>query len=183
MRSIGQVLTNGKINHSLVVMGTLKRDALYALPMGLYLEMMRKARRGDIVWTFLDNNNASNLLSKGHYNTLGSNIDTDTVQGLVSINGQGTKGADNYEFMSHIQPLGIALIENDKNETDRFNLHFGGIDTVINNGNQRINAGDWVCAYAPSLAERFEGGRGDECDKNGLMTLWFKPYPVFKAIS
>jgi hypothetical protein len=55
-------------------------------------------------------------------------------------------------------------------------VHFGGVITTVNNGSKRINAGDIVMAYAPSVAERLEGGRGEEVDKNGLMTLWYMPY-------
>lgn len=176
-RSVGQVLFNGKINGPMAIQGTHNRHPLYPIPNGQYLEMMRKARRGDIVWAYSNEHHVGNLMKSSSQLP---NIETDTIEGLVSINGHGQadKKETNHEFLSRIYPLGIAFMENDKNETDRFNCHVGGIDTICNNGNQRINAGDWVMAYAPSRdeVETYAGGRGEEADKNGVLTLWYVPY-------
>lgn len=172
-RSVGEVVFNAKINGCMVVQGTHNRTPIWPLPNGQALEMMRKTRRGDIVWAYTNEYQTSNLMKSSSTH---SNVETDTIEGLVSINGHGQNKEENHDFMSRIYPIGIASIPNDKNETDRFMCQFGGIVTTINNGSQRINAGDYVRAYAPSLDERLEGGRGEEVDKNGVMTLWYMPY-------
>jgi hypothetical protein len=164
----------------MVVFGNKNPKPYYPIPVGQYQAMMEKGRRCDIVWTKMDANSNYNHrggLSVSSYMGPG-NVDSDAVHAIVSINGQGTegKGYDNHTFMESVQPLGIMLMDNEKNETDRFNLHFGGLETVVNMGNEYIPAGVWVMAYAPSREELNLGGRGEDADKNGVCTLWMKPY-------
>ena len=175
-RGVGLVLVNGKISTGMTVVARNTANPYYKLPSGQHIEMLRRVRRADIVYNVIDNGTTSNLYVN-NFNAM--NSDSDKVYGLSSLNGRGTNSidaGDNHSLMSKINPIGLAGQATEFNGIANFNIHTGGIETVPNNGNQRINPGQWVMAYAPALSELSEGGRGDEADQNGLVTLWFVPY-------
>jgi hypothetical protein len=138
-------------------------------------------RNGDLVWRHTAQHASS---MSAHYNSSYGNT---TVVGMVSLNGQGDGAGilgkrrhldQNELFLSKIDILGIADFANDENEGQLFNIHCGGTQTLTNVCNVNWRAGDWLIAYAPRLEELSEGGRGQDADNNGVITLWLKPYDV-----
>ena len=144
------------------------KSPLYPLPTGQFVDMVGKVRIADIVYRFIDDNEYVNSSYERYSNT--------TTAGLSSINGQGYAGESQQSFLARIQVLGLAFMENDINGSKLFNIHCGGLYTVVNTGNEDICAGDWVIVYAPRMDEIKEGGRGEDADANGVITLWLKPY-------
>ena len=167
----GQVLLNGGIAMGPVIGATTgRKDPLYDPPQGQYIDMVSKVRVADVVYRFVDD---YDRVQTGFERT-----STLTVTGLSSLNGQGYRSDEKNmsAFMRRIQPMGLAFMENDKNGSSVFNIHTGGLYTIVNLSNQYIGAGDWLMAYAPRRAEVKEGGRGEDADRNGVVTLWLIPY-------
>jgi len=171
-RVVGDVLYNCQIDKTLVTNALYNQNPYYPLPIGMSMPDIEIVRKGDIIFTLIDNSQGNYQLSTT-YNNTGDNT---TVPAIAALNGQGIYGEP--DIMSKILPLGLAFEENERNKETRFNGHVGGIHTVLNTGNENINAGDWVMAYAPTMeeVESQSGGRGKIADKNKLITLWFKPY-------
>lgn len=164
----GQVLFNGAIAQGAVIAAMQNKSPLYPLPGGQFQEMVGRVRVADVVYKFIDDND---YLQSSYNRNMNA-----TTSGLSSINGQGYAGESQHSFLSRIQVLGLAFMENDKNGSKLFNIHCGGLYTVVNTGNEDLVAGGWVMVYAPRLDEVKEGGRGEDADANGLITLWLKPY-------
>lgn len=181
---MGVVLFNGGIDKGAVITAANRPNPYYPAPVGQFMDWYGKMRQADVVWRFIDEH-ASSMTS--HYNSSYSNA---TVTGLVCINGQGTKARypdvnsrrgkqlldQNELFLSRIDILGLADMPNKDNDSPLFNIHCGGTQTITNISNVNIRAGDWLIAYAPRLDEIAEGGRREDADNNGVITLWLKPY-------
>lgn len=178
---IGVVLFNGGIDRGAVISASNKVNPYYPPPKGQFHNWYGKMRYADIAWRFIDEHAGS---CASTYNNQYSNA---TVTAMVAINGQGTKAKapssrkarhvnQNEFFLSRINILGLVDAPNDENESPLFNIHCGGIQTITNISNVNIRAGDWLIAYAPRLEEVGEGGRRQDADNNGVMTLWLKPY-------
>lgn len=165
---VGAVLFNGAIAQGALISAMQNKSAKYPLPSGQSLELVGRVRKADVVYRFIDEHEY-NEPSHGRNNNT-------QVSALSSINGQGFVGESEASFLSRIQVLGIADMENDMNGSQLFNIQCGGIYTIMNVSNQDISTGDWLMVYAPRLDEVREGGRGLEADNNGLMTLWLVPY-------
>lgn len=165
----GQVLFNGAVAEGAAISAMQNKTALYPLPKGAFLDWVRRNRQADIIWTYNDNNQYVQSSFERYTNT--------DVVGLSSINGQGDINERPDQFLARIQFLGLAFMNNDVNGTQRFNIHCGGLYTILNVSNRHIVGGDWLRVYAPSPSEMKEGGRGEEADASGgVMTLWFIPY-------
>lgn len=164
----GQVLFNGAIADGAVIAAFQNKSPKYPLPKGAFAEYVGLVRVADIVYCFIDANQYVQASYERYANA--------TTVGLSSINGQGDINETEESFMSRIQVLGLAFMETDVNKSKLFNIHCGGLYTVMNLSNVDIVAGNWLIVYAPTPAEAAEGGRGEEPDMNGVMTLWFKPY-------
>jgi len=165
---VGAVLFNGEINTTSVTNATTNTAPKYPLPGSHYLDYVGKVRQADVVYRFIDQHEFVEGGSERYTNT--------TVSGLSSLNGQGISGESEAAFMRRVQVLGLAFQDNEQNGSTRFNIHCGGIYTVVNNGNKNIPAGCWVRVRAPRLDELREGGRGEDADANGVVTLWLEPY-------
>lgn len=168
LTSIGEVLVNAEMASGSVTSAMQNNNAKYPLPSGQSLQMVGRTRRCAVAYRLIDEGNYMN-------NSFGRG-DSSTVSGITSINGQGYAGESQASFMSRIQPIGIVQQETENNGDRRFNIHIGGLYTVVNNGNRDIVAGDWVMVYAPRLDEIKEGGRGKDHDINGYYELWLVPY-------
>ena len=164
----GQVLFNGAIAEGAVIAAMNNKSPKWPLPKGVFLSSVGTVRVADVVWNYTDANQYVQSNYERYANT--------TTVGLSSINGQGNVNESEATFLSRIQILGLAFMENDVNNSKLFNIHCGGLYTVMNLSNVDIVAGNWLIVYAPSPSEVAEGGRGEDADLNGVMTLWFKPY-------
>lgn len=164
----GQALFNGTIAEGAVITAFNNQSPLWPLPKGATLTKVGTVRIADIVYAFIDGNRYMQSQYERYSNT--------DVVGLSSINGQGRADQTPAQFLARVQPLGLAFMPNDQNGSKRFNIHCGGLYTICNVSNVDIVAGNWLMVYAPDPKEAAEGGRGEEDDANGLITLWLKPY-------
>lgn len=165
---VGEVLVNGAIATGSVIAAMQNKNARYPLPSGQSLEMVGRVRRAAIVYRLVDENDYLENSFERYSNT--------TVAGLTALNGQGHANESQASFMSRIQVIGIAQQETEQNGSKLFNIHIGGVYTMINNSDRDIAAGDWLMAYAPRPDEVKQGGRGKEHDANGYVELWMVPY-------
>lgn len=163
----GQVLINGKMDQSQVSFGSNNSRPKWALPTGSFFDSLGVVETGDIVWKPVCSNVFMNTTERDE------NIH---ARAISCLNGQGLTEETTEEFMQRIDILGLAFMSNDKNNTQYFNIHVGGIYTIRNNGNEDINIGDYVMAYAPRPDEVNKGGKGESSDANGVVKLWVKPY-------
>ena len=168
IKPVGEVLLNGRISQGAVITATSNKNPLYPMPVGQYSDKVAKVRRADIVYRFIDEVEYVETSYTRHNNA--------TVTGIAALNGQGIYGENQQDFMSRIQPLGLAFMDNETTDSDLFNIHTGGIYTIMNVSNVDICAGDTLMAYAPLPHEAASGGRGEDADANGLVTLWLVPY-------
>lgn len=164
----GVMLVNGAIHTGALTAATRNTNPKYTLPSGQSAQMVGLTRRAALVYRPIDENN--------YLGGFGSRGDNTTVMGLTALNGQGHAGESQASFMSRIQVIGIAQQDTENNGSKRFNIHIGGMYTMINNSNRDIVAGDWLMAYAPRADEIKQGGRGKEHDANGYLELWMVPY-------
>ncbi len=165
---VGEVLINGAIATGSVIAAMQNKSAKYPLPSGQSLEMVGRVRRAALVFRLIDENDYLENSFERYSNT--------TAAGITSLNGQGHAGESQANFMSRIQIMGLAFQDTEENGAKLFNIHIGGVYTMINNSNRDIVAGDWLMGYAPRLDEIKEGGRGKEHDLNGYYELWVVPY-------
>lgn len=166
--SVGEVMVNGAMATGSVISAMQNKSAKYPLPSGQSLEMVGRTRRAALAYRLIDEND--------YLDNSFERYSSSTVAALTSINGQGQAGESQASFMSRIQVIGIIQQETDINGSKLFNIHIGGVYTMINNSNRDIVAGDWLAAYSPRLDEIKEGGRGKEHDLNGYYELWIVPY-------
>lgn len=166
--SIGEVLVNGAIATGSVIAAMTNKTAKYPLPSGQSLEMVGRVRRAALVYRLIDENDYLENSFERYSNA--------TVAGLTSINGQGQAADSQMAFMRRIQVIGIAQQDTEENGSKLFNIHIGGVYTMVNNSNRDIVAGDWLRAYAPRTDEVKQGGRNKEHDQNGYLELWMVPY-------
>ncbi len=164
----GQVLFNGVVAEGAVIAAFNNPSPKWPLPRGATLAKVGTVRVADVVYALIDGNQYMQSQYERYSNT--------DVVGLSSINGQGRADQTEAQFLARVQPLGLAFMPNDENSSKRFNIHCGGLYTIMNVSNVDIVAGNWLMIYAPTPQEASEGGRGLEDDANGLVTLWLKPY-------
>lgn len=164
----GQVLFNGVVAEGAVIAAFNNPSPKWPLPRGATLPKVGQVRIADIVYALIDGNQYMQSQYERYSNT--------DVIGLSSINGQGRADQTKEQFLARVQPLGLAFMPNDQNGSKRFNIHCGGLYTICNVSNVDIVAGNWLMIYAPDPTEASQGGRGEEDDANGLITLWLKPY-------
>ena len=166
-RSTGAVLFNGVMNQGDINSAENNINPLYDMPTGQYWDAIKTVSKGDIIYRMTSSVPVDMNIFRS---------DNTSVPGISALNGQGTKGESNHQFMERIDIIGVAFMENDVNKSARYNIHTGGIETVPNNGNEPIRMGDWVIAYAPDVDEVSRGGKKGEAEKNGVLKLWYKPY-------
>lgn len=174
-RSVGTVVSNGKLSQEMINFALSNQTPLYALADGVFRDKLMDVHRGEIIFTTHDSRVAScaSSCSSDPYFIERENC---TMKGLTVANGQGDGALSNFDFMNTIQVMGIA--EMDNNCRDRFNVVSDGIHDVRNNGNLTITVGDTVIAYAPTPEEvRNGGGKNQrEDERSGVVRLWFVPY-------
>lgn len=168
-RTIAAVVVNGEINTALCTKARQSTNPLYKKATGSDSNNYSKITGGDIVYTESRNNGIS-------INTYSQNVSraNNKMKGVSVLNGQGT--GSNEAFMNGIQILGVAEMSNVDNSSQLYTILRGGIVQVTNNSNVTINPGDWIQAYAPTPGEARDGGKGKLSDRNGEITLWYKPY-------
>lgn len=168
-RTIAAVVVNGEINTALCTKARQSTNPLYKKATGSDSNNYSKITGGDIVYTESCNNGIS-------MNTYSQNVSraNNKMKGVSVLNGQGKDS--NEAFIQKIQILGVAEMSNVDNSSQLYTILRGGIVQVTNNSNVTINPGDWIQAYAPTPEEARGGGKGKLSDRNGEITLWYKPY-------
>lgn len=171
---VGLVILNGGVNEALCTKARQSASPLYARALGADSNNHHRAETGDIVFTMTRHQASLHALS--HDSNNGLNREHHRVFGMTRLNGLGTKGQTNTQFMQQISILGICENSNRSHPKAQFNIIRGGIVTGFNNGNETLYIDDWIMAYAPTREEISQGGKGKEADANGDLTLWYKPY-------
>lgn len=180
LRSVGTVVSNGKVSQEMVTNAYTNRTPYWGLADGTYKDLVGVMKRGEIIYQY-HSNTGMGIMSACSTDPVYIERENTTLKGLSILNGQGDSlmGLDgNHHFANTIQVLGIVEMSNDVNCNGRLNVISGGIHDVRNNGNETINVGDYVYAYAPSRDEMCRGGGKTPNieEKNGVVKLWYKPY-------
>jgi hypothetical protein len=177
LRSVGTVVSNGGVSKEMVNHAYTNRTPKWGLAENIQRDMVGVVKRGEIIYQLHDTR-AFGAVSSCSVDPQYMERENTTLKGLTILNGQGDNALSNFDFMNTIQVLGIVEMSNEDNHRGLFNVVSGGIHDVRNNGNETINVGDYVYAYAPDPLERKQGGgkmtNADE--KHGIVKLWYKPY-------
>jgi hypothetical protein len=173
LESVGTVVMNARVESSLITGACLNDNPYYPLANGKYRECMGVVDRGQILFTYYTRQESIDCLV---VDPLLTRRDNCRIKGVTMLNGLGDATQSNWDLMAGIQIQGI--VERANPGSDLFNDVIGGIHDVKNNGNETINVGDRVMAYAPSHEEL---GKGSGCnqsaeEKAGVVRLWYKPY-------
>lgn len=174
LQSVGTVLTNGRISTTLVSAACANKNPYHPLN-GKARAQLDIVKRGELVYRYHTRESSIDCLV---VDPLYARRENAVIKGLTVINGQGDASQTNEDIARSIQVMGIAEMSNEANNKDVYNIITGGIHDVRNNGDETINVGDHVMWHYPSLAETGKGGGNLQTadEKNGVVTLWYKPY-------
>lgn len=174
-RSVGTVISNGKISAEMVNHAISNQTPYYPLADGPFRTALTTVQRGEIVFQSHDSRIAScaSSCSSDPYFIERENC---TMKGLTIMNGQGDSSLTNFDLANTMQVMGI--VEMDNNCRELFNVVSDGIHDVRNNGNETITVGDTVIAYFPTLDElMLGGGKNRHKEENArVVKAWYKPY-------
>ena len=153
----GPVVLNGVLHSALILRARNSTAPYYDRATGIDFQNQSKIARGDVVFTLLNSYACMAAMSNDGYGPKGDNH---RVKCISVLNGLGVDRPDgNERLMDAIQPIGIAEVGNGgPNAQGYFNIIAGGVLTVLNNGKDVINVGDWVECYAPTKEEAENGG-------------------------
>jgi len=175
LRSVGTVISNGKVSQEMINHALSNRTPYYPLVEGSFRGALGVVERGDIIVQSHDTRIATcaTACSTDPYFIERENC---TMKGLAIMNGQGDAQLTNFDLANTLQVMGIA--EMDNNCRDRFNIVSDGIHDVRNNGNETITVGDTVIVYYPTLAEvpLGSGKNRNKQERSGIIKPWYKPY-------
>lgn len=177
LRSVGLVVSNGKVSQDMVNSAFTNTTPYYPLSDTAARDFVGIVGRGQIVFQSNDSR-VNGCLAMSSTDPGYMERENSTMKGMTILNGSGDNALDNYDFLNTIQVLGIVEMGNEMNCRDRFNILSGGITDVKNESNTTINNGDWLLAYPPRRDEISKGG--GKCrtndEKNGVVHLWYKKY-------
>jgi hypothetical protein len=146
----------------------------YPQAQGIDLECYRKVSNGSIAFTIMDADPSINALLNNSLVARGDAFNNNKQCGAIDcLNGLGDGMRSNWQVMAKIVVLGI-VEQGGVNEY--FNVIRQGIITVMNNGDQTIQNGDDVVAYAPTPDELENSGLKTRELANGVAHLWFRPF-------
>lgn len=179
----GPVVFNGALHNALILRAKNAKAPYYPAATGAHFDNQSRVGRCDVVFTLLNSFACLSAMSNDGYGPKGDNH---RVKAISVLNGLGVDSDDgNERLMDAIQPIGFAEVgysgtNGSSNSQGYFNIIAGGTLTVLNNGKDVINVGDWVECYAPTKEEAEQGGQGTAADRNGERKLWLRSYDPHK---
>jgi hypothetical protein len=171
MHPHGIVMHNGVTDDTALLIASRNPNPYYKLPGGPSTKSTEVLKNGEIVFRLrhaIKNTSFEFRSPNGRTDDIG-------VPGISALNGQGVAG--NWgKLRQEIVILGLIFQQTDRNFTNRWNLHTGGLYTIRNSGNKNIPPASWVMAYLPKEEEIGTNKARDEDERNGRITLWTAPY-------
>jgi hypothetical protein len=164
----GLTVLNGHVHATLANMAKEAFNPLYPRALGTDYDNYNRVLKGDIVYSITSDKDLENSLTQACGDSAGGGRPNNKVFAISPLNGQGSGERDPEKLLHKIHIWGFA--EEDSNPL--FNILARGQFTVWNSGDETINVGDSVIAYAPSMAEAL----ATEDNENGVVKLQTKPF-------
>lgn len=174
-KPVGTIVFNGRLNTTLASMAKTRTNPQYDRGLGSTIDNMDYVKDGDLLYTFSGTGASIHAMSRSSHRN-----DYTAVQCLSVLNGQGEAGMSNDALMTTIEFVGVCEMGTKVTGNSLFNIIRGGIRTMLNNGTETVNVGDWLMIYAPTQKEVREraGGSGLVDDDNGEVKLQMRPFRV-----
>lgn len=173
-RKTGIVILDGQVHGTINTNADNACNPYYPHALGIDLKCYKKVTNGSIAFTLIHSDRSINALLNNSLVQRGDAFNNNKQVGAIDcLNGLGDGERSNWAVMAKIVVLGI-VEQGGVNEY--FNIIRQGILTVMNNGDQTIQQGDDVVAYAPCVDELDNSGLKTRELANGVTRLWFRPF-------